>query len=495
MTKNIYKLALVTVLPVLAWSCQDDFLDAEVTRNVTQERHNELIQDSENAPKVAKAAIAKTYEVFQQSFPSRGGHDSFGLRAFQLATDMMCEDITIGGPQWFMYDYQQINNEPNYRRTHTTWGIYYSIISKINLHLETFFAKESKEPAILAAKGEALAIRGIAYFYLVNFYQHTYKGHEKDLGVPLTLKSTDSNLPRATVQEVYDQIIKDLTFAVEHATETGEHTDVDRSVAAAYLAKVYAQMEDWQNVEKYADIAIKGGADIVSAPGRSWSIGEGDILWGYDVNAQTSTLWASFWSHMDQMLPRGYAAGGDHKMIHNLLYDKIPVNDSRRKLWVNNTDFPEVAKQLKSTSPNETLEMNDFDQLKFVAGNAQLEQDYCFLRVQDPILLKIEAEAELGNVAGAKTLLEEFVKKRNPDFVAPSGKDELIEEIRFQRRIELWGEGTNWLDMKRWKLPIDRTGTGTNHWQKNLINTDDNNFYHKIPQGEIEANPNLVQNK
>ncbi|MFR5269905.1 MAG: RagB/SusD family nutrient uptake outer membrane protein [Hoylesella buccalis] len=55
---------------------------------------------------------------------------------------------------------------------------------------------------MLAAKGEALALRGIAYFHLVNFYQHTYKGHEAALGVPLALKSTDQNLPRATVQEV-----------------------------------------------------------------------------------------------------------------------------------------------------------------------------------------------------------------------------------------------------------------------------------------------------
>ncbi len=492
MTKNIYKLALVALLPILGWSCQDDFLDTEVTKNVTQERHNELIEDSETGAKVAKAAIGKTYEIFQSSWNS---HDDFGLKAFQLATDMMCEDMTIDRRQWFMYDYQLINNEANYRRTSSTWGQFYGIISKINLHLETFFAKESTEPAILAAKGEALAIRGIAYFYLVNFYQHTYKGYEASLGVPLTLKSTDENLPRATVQEVYNQIIKDLTFEVEHGVATGEHTDVDKSVAAAYLAKVYAQMEDWQNVKKYAEIAMAGGADIVSAPGRSWSIGEGDILWGYDVNAQTSTLWASYWSHMDQMLPRGYAAGGGHKMIHNLLYNKIPANDSRRKLWVNNADFPDVAKQLKSTSSNATLKMNDFDQLKFVAGNAQMEQDYCFLRVQDPILLNIEAEAELGNLAGAKTLLTAFVKKRNPDFVAPDGKDELIKEIRFQRRIELWGEGTNWLDMKRWKLTIDRTGAGTNHWTKKKISTISNKYYHKIPQSEIEANPNLVQNK
>lgn len=491
--KKYIKLAAALALTCGFAGCN---LDPEVTEYTTQERHDELIGDPATQPKVAKAAIAKIYAVYQEYYSS---HDDFGLKAFQIATDMMCEDIAYHQFNWFQFDYHLDNRMENYRRTRSTWGQFYDIIAKVNLHLETYFAKESNDPEVLASKGEALALRGIAYFHLVNFYQHTYKGHEDALGVPLALKSTDANLPRAAVKDVYAQIVQDLAFAAEHCSVTGTHTDVDRSVAAAYLAKAYAHMEDWANVEKYAKIAQEGGVDVVSEPGRSWDMGQGDMLWAYDINAQNSTLWASYWSHMDQFLARGYAPGGAKKLIHNALYNKIPATDSRRKLWVNLTDYPDVAKQMLAVShnPEMTLEdMENYDQLKFVAGDAGMEQDYCFIRVQDPILLEIEALVEQNKLGEAQTKLTEFAKKRNPAFVAPDTQDALREEVRFQRRIELWAEGTNWFDMKRWKLDINRNVPDTNHDPSAVftIATDNDKFIHRLPIKEINANPNLKQN-
>lgn len=466
-------------------------LDPEVTDFVTRERHEELVDDQVTNSVVSKAALAKVYAIYQENWST---HDDFSLKAFHIATDMMCEDITYRNWEWFQFDYQLDNREGNYRRTNSTWRQFYEIIAKVNLNLETYFAGNITDEGVLKVKGEALALRAIAYFHLVNFYQHIYKGHEDLPGVPLSLKTTDKDLPRATVKEVYAQIVQDLTFAMEHSFETSATTDLDKYVVAAYLAKVYAQMEDWENVAKYAAIASKGGSDVISKPGRSWDISQADILWAYDVNAQNSALWASYWSHIDQFMPRGYAAGGAKKLIHNMLYKKIPSNDSRRKLWVNLEEYPEVAKLMKEKSSNDEVEMEDYDQLKFVAGDVAMEQDYCFIRVQDPILLEIEALVEMGKLAEAKTKLTDFVLVRNPDFVAPDSREALREEVRFQRRIELWGEGTNWLDMKRWKMTIDRTAAGSNHIATFKVATDNPQFYHKLPVREIESNPNLVQN-
>lgn len=147
--------------------------------------------------------------------------------------------------------------------------------------------------------------------------------------------------------------------------------------------------------------------------------------------------------------------------------------------------------------------------MKFIAGEAGMEQDYCFIRVQDPILLEIEALVELGELGDAQTKLTAFARKRDPEFKAPATQDELRKEVRFQRRIELWGEGTNWFDMKRWKETIDRTKGYTikdkngkdiqvvsNHKEsaRKVMRTDDKNFLHKLPIKEINANKNLVQN-
>lgn len=505
--KNYIKVAAALALTFGLAGCD---LDPVVTDNVTQERHDELIGNPETQPKVAKAALAKVYSIFQDFYSS---HDDFGLKAFHIATDLMCEDVAYQNWNWFQFDYQIDNRMENYRRTRSTWGLFYDIIAKLNLHLETYFAQESDDPEVMASKGEALALRGISYFHLVNFYQHTYKGHEDALGVPLALKSTDENLPRATVKEVYAQIIEDLKYAVDHCHNTGVRTDVDRAVAAAYLAKAYAQMEDWANVKTYAVIAQEGGTDKVSEPARGWDIGQPDILWGYDINSQNSTLWASYWSHMDHFLPRGYAAGGKTKLIYNYLYNQIPKSDSRRKLWIDKDSLPEVAMQMLAQTHNSGMkkldDLDNFEQVKFIAGEAGMEQDYCFIRVQDPILLEIEALVELGDLANAQAKLTAFASKRDPKFKAPTTQDELRKEVRFQRRIELWGEGTNWFDMKRWKETIDRTKGYTikdkngkdvqivsNHKKsaQKVMRTDDKDFLHKLPIKEINANKNLVQN-
>src|SRR5690606_8693057 len=62
-------------------------------------------------------------------------------------------------------------------------------------------------------KGQALAIRANSYYYLVNFFQQTYKGNENKPGVPLYTEPTSEGKGRGTVQEVYNQIIADLTEA------------------------------------------------------------------------------------------------------------------------------------------------------------------------------------------------------------------------------------------------------------------------------------------
>ena len=228
MNKYIKTIAVLSVL-TLTTSCN---LDPEITEYIPQGRHDELVADSDVVNNVAKAALSKTYAIFQEFYRS---HDDFGLKAFHIATDLMCEDVAYRNWNWFQFDYQLDNREANYRRTNSTWKQFYKIISNVNKHLETYFQKESSAPAYLASKSEAQALRGIAFFHLVNFYQHTYKGHENDPGVPIVLSTDTVKLPRATVKEVYGQIIKDLTPLVEYGSYTEDRTDVDKGVAAAYL--------------------------------------------------------------------------------------------------------------------------------------------------------------------------------------------------------------------------------------------------------------------
>lgn len=480
-----HNLIFISALVVInLTSCGKDFIDSEVTEYITNERKVELIDNPETIGDLSAASLNSTYRTLMNNVRS---HDTFGLRAIHLATDLMCEDMVQSRHHHFGFDYNLVNFGAGYRRTLATWELFYDVIANMNRQLVEFLSKDSTDPEYLALKAEPLALRGIAYFYLVNFYQHTYVGHEQALGVPLMLLPTDKPKGRATVQQVYEQIIQDLEFAVKNGVYTESTKDADKAVAAAYLAKVYAQMERWADVERCAKIAQGGGAiDITSTAPKGVVYNDKDVLWGYDINGQTSNLYASFPSHMDYTT-RGYAGFGVRKMIHNLLYEKMPKTDSRRQLWVNKEEYPKLYEKV------EPYGVKKYDQLKFI-GPDGFESDYVYIRVQDPILLEVEALVEQGKLAEAKVKLEEFVKRRNPAFVVPEDQNALREEVRFQRRIELWGEGTNWLDMKRWKMTIDRTQPGTNHRVKLIMKTDDLKYLHKLPQSELDANKLLVQN-
>ncbi|MFC1223158.1 RagB/SusD family nutrient uptake outer membrane protein [Pedobacter sp. BG31] len=112
-----------------------------------------------------------------------------------------------------------------------------------------------------ALTAEALVHRADTYLNLVNTYAKPYNAATagNDLGVPLILLQTLSQkLNRASVQEVYNQIISDLTKALPALPETQAYNTLP-SKASAYgeLARCYLMMNDYANAGKYADEALK----------------------------------------------------------------------------------------------------------------------------------------------------------------------------------------------------------------------------------------------
>lgn len=502
---------LALSLPMVS-SCTKEFLDPPVIDFVTEDHRNELASDPEVLNNLVDANLAASYSVLQDYWSS---HDDFGLKAFQLGMDMLGEDIAYYGG-WFQYDYLHDNFEANYRRTNSTWNQFYEVIANSNLILRDYFSDADENDAeVRAGKAKPLILRGISLYYLVNFYQANYQIDPEALGVPIPLKPEDEMLPRAKVSEVYAQIIEDLTYGVENGVITkAVRTDVDQSVSAAYLAKAYADMGDWVNVEKYAKIAKLGGSDIVTKYSYEWSVTSGDVLWGFDVTPVTSTSWASFYAHMDPTIAFYAGKSGQRKYIYNWLFDQMGKNDVRRTLFVNE-DYMDIAEEngFHFKDKNGYLE-EEWLSLKFKTKEAA-NTDYIFLRVQDPILLEIEAINEQGRTAEAAEMLNDFIKKRDKDFDALARTDEdadksdqelLREKIRLQRRIELWGEGTSYFDFKRWGQIVDRTKVLFEDEKGNVQTTSNHGSYaggdlnnldkiHLIPQREINNNKLLVQNK
>jgi hypothetical protein len=93
------------------------------------------------------------------------------------------------------------------------------------------------------------------------------------------------------------------------------------------------------------------------------------------------------------------------------------------------------------------------------------------MRVEEMHFIKAEALAHTGG--DAISALNEIMKTRNPSYSCTKTGEMLIDEIVFQKRVELWGEGQTFFDVKRLDMSVTRGYSGTN-WKdtQSVLNTN-----------------------
>ncbi|GAA4279623.1 RagB/SusD family nutrient uptake outer membrane protein [Gaetbulibacter aestuarii] len=136
-------------------------------------------------------------------------------------------------------------------------------------------------------------------------------------------------------------------------------------------------------------------------------------------------------------------------------------------------------------------------------GNASFgegSQDFYVIRYADILLMRAEAMAETGDVAGATALVDQIRARVNMPSVesveGAVGQQEMIQIVRHERRVELALEGLRFMDLKRW----GEIEEGFNRAIADPVGPYNPSYQGKksevfpIPQNEIDVNPNLVQN-
>jgi hypothetical protein len=128
--------------------------------------------------------------------------------------------------------------------------------------------------------------------------------------------------------------------------------------------------------------------------------------------------------------------------------------------------------------------------------------DIIYMRSSEMYLIEAEAKAMIPDIAGAQAALTPLGEARDSAYDATvyNTQASLLEHIRFQRGIELWGEGFLYSDMIRWDLGIDHganggSGASITLYQDGFVQakpSTNNDWIFKIPQAEIDANPNLT---
>jgi hypothetical protein len=285
---------------------------------------------------------------------------------------------------------------------------------------------------------------------------------------------------------VLDQAEKDLTAAVQNLTEANykrpSKNYVDLSVAQGLLARYYLLTQQWDKAAAAANAARSGykQRDYAGLHDGFMTVNNSDVMWGFAHTSETQTTYASYFSHISNLAP-GYA-GMNYcaKLIDARLYSQIADDDYRKDLY-NGPAGDSSQPTAGAVLPYASLKFGD---------TGDWTMHYIYMRAAEMVLIEAEAYARQGNGAQAATVLKELMANRQPSWNQSSVT---VEDILLQRRIELWGEGFAYFDLKRNNLGIDRNYEGSNHLAGHLLTIPafDVRWTYQIPQSEMQENMHI----
>lgn len=132
-------------------------------------------------------------------------------------------------------------------------------------------------------------------------------------------------------------------------------------------------------------------------------------------------------------------------------------------------------------------------QLKFWVTSQPGVSYVPFIRSAEMYLIEAEANYFLGNETEAQKVLTELNQARNADYTCTKTGQDLFEEIKDYRALELWGEGFEWSDYKRWNISVVRHsfaegGNAHPAVAKTIAPDFGNRWTWVIPQAETDYN-------
>lgn len=459
--------------------------------------------------------------------------DDFGFIMAAISQDAEGPDMQYpnSGYNWFSVCGDLTSRTPSYANPYVRYSVPFAQIKMANDMLLKYITSETElEDAAFVATlkpdeinkiAQSLAVRAFDNMSLAPYFQFSYAaGAENEPCIPLLLLDTPdpTHNPRATVKEVYAQVIKDLTWAIEHLDASRKtKMFINKNVAYGLRARAYLATECWAEAAADAEKAAEGYTPAtrqeVSTP-SFYDINDHNWIWGYDMTTSLADgSYSTSCSWIGSFSANAYSCGaGVYAVINNLLYNKISSTDVRKGWWVDENLHSDLLSTVswggvKGDAISE-LSISDikeaytpYTNVKFGAPSIPTDlndSDWPFMRVEEMILIQAEAYTKSGNEAKAREILTNFVKNyRDPSYTIPSSRT-LADEIWLQRRIELWGEGFSWADMMRLNKPLVRF-----HEEGECNYPDDYKFnlpardpwmLMRFPQSEMNTNLSIVNN-
>ncbi|MBB4802011.1 hypothetical protein HNP37_002072 [Flavobacterium nitrogenifigens] len=447
-------------------------------------------------------AVASVTAVYASLSLDPGEQSLFGRNLYfltDMGSDYAAAGVSATNPQ--VRAMSALTHDATTDRVQVAWRQIYAGINRANVSIDNIPKVTGNEVIKTRLINEAKFIRALLYFQAVRLWG----------GVPIVLHEATSidlgslKTNRATVEEVYTQIIKDLTDA-EALPATYTAADAGRATsgaAKAILAKVYITRKDWPNTILKAREVINGGygyalfEDFQDIFTKTKKNGKEHI---FSVQFEPNQAGnGSSGSTFQATSFTGFTATEPADIVSDvaLFYDIYAAGDKRRDV--------SYAKQLlnPTTGTLYTFPKPIFKKyldLTNLATPSNVAINFPIIRYADVLLTLAEAiNEQSGPTAEAYELINQVRRRAfGKAITTPDVTVDLVAlnqatfraAIQEERKKEFVQEGQRWYDLVRWGTLVTEVKKVT---AKNSV-SERNNLY-PIPQSERNINPDgLPQN-
>lgn len=463
-------------------------------------------------------------------------HFDYGYSSMMHIRDVLLEDMSCeyaGGFDWYSSWSANENTSDSWVTSQVIWNYFYEQILTTNLLIGAI-DDEVEDSARRIALGQGYAYRALIYLDAARMYEflptELYPDNLNDDGnfiLGLTLaKVTDETPedelrknPRMPHKEAVEFILSDLEKAaklLEGAPASAVKNLPSLAVVYGLMARTYlwdatfieecntllpaeqqatvTAADQYANAAKYARLAIStSGARPLTAD--EWL----DTTRGFNSDAFSSWMMSGKYSAEDDVVVAGgirtfasfccneenfgYAAPaqGAFTMIGASLYKKINDADFRKLSWFAPDDSPLRGQEHFIDKDFAEQNFYEYVSLKFRPGSGEMNNynigavtDYPLMRVEEMYFIEAEATAHTNPAAGNDLLKSFMTTYRYPSYTNTYTSTEgVVDEIVLQKRIELWGEGQAYFDVKRLGYSVIRAYDGSNFtYGLNTFNTN-----------------------
>ncbi|MCK0144328.1 RagB/SusD family nutrient uptake outer membrane protein [Arenibacter sp. F26102] len=417
-----------------------------------------------NTESDAEAAVLGGYRTF-----GSGISGSFGWHQdFQLAA--MSDDFTVR-PLANPNDVDRNAKFIDFNPTRGPQNLYYQVgaINTFSWSIDGISGMP-EFPNKQALIAESKFLRAYNYFIMVQLF-----GGVSIIDKALETPEEASNIPRGTVDEVYDLIVSDLITGSEELPETSPQPGrPSKYTAMALLAKVYLTKGEWTDAASWAKRVINE-SDRELLP-SIWHVFDDS-----NENNQESLFEIQYEIELQRAnqvgnWPRGIGAnadkdyflgpnwGGVYIASEDLISD-FEQGDERRNMIA--TEVPNAAGEVLTfnadgATPNYSIKRTPSAYINGLESNNNSSYNFIALRLADVYLIAAEAENEVNGPGSALQYINPVrnraglsnIEVTNP--VVSSDKSAFRSAVRKERRTELFDERVRYFDLLRWGTLVER---------------------------------------